>query len=178
MVLYRRNFIPGGTYFFTVTLIDRSATYLTDHFDLLREAFNSIKNKSPYKTHAFVILPDHIHCIWELPENDADYPSRWSAIKTYFSRGLIKNGIEVQRNRRGEYLLWQRRFWEHTIRDELDFQRHVDYIHINPVKHGLVSQVRDWDYSSFHEFVKRDLLSETWTGKVDTDDYNFGERNS
>ena len=175
MVRYRRNLIPGGTFFFTVTLMDRSSKYLVEHVDLLRESFRVVMNKRPYTIHAIVILPEHLHAIWQLPEGDADYSSRWSAIKTNFSRRLVKKGIKVRKNDRGEFLLWQRRFWEHTIRDDRDYQRHVDYIHFNPVKHGLVSAPCDWPFSSFHDYVEKGFLPLTWAGSLDNDYEQFGE---
>jgi REP-associated tyrosine transposase len=148
MVNYRRNLIPGGAYFFTVTLRDRHASHLTTHMDALRQAFRDVQLARPFQTDAIVILPDHLHTIWRLPEDDADYAGRWRAIKSRFTRAVVRQGIAVTRNAKGEYDLWQRRYWEHILRDELDAQRHVDYIHYNPVKHGLVTRVADWPYLS------------------------------
>ena len=121
-------------------------------------------------------MPDHLHTIWTLPENDADYSSRWRAIKSRFTRRLRTQGAPLQANSKGEYALWQRRYWEHTIRDEDDLQKHVDYIHYNPVKHGLVNRVTDWPYSSFHRYVRRGWLSQDWATLVHADDsHNYGE---
>ncbi|MCX7193890.1 MAG: transposase [Proteobacteria bacterium] len=163
MVNYRRNLVPGGTYFFTATLRDRSSRLLTEHIGLLRAAFRTVKHKLPFRVDAIVILPEHLHAIWTLPEGDADYPGRWRAIKSTFTHSIVKTGIPVERNDKGEYALWQRRYWEHTITDEEDFRRHVDYIHFNPVKHGWVNQVADWPYSSFHRYVRQRILPRDWS---------------
>ena len=154
MVQYRRARIPGGTYFFTATLRDRRSKLLVEHIDVLRSAFRKTLRQRPFAIRAVVVLPDHVHSIWTLPADDADYAGRWLSIKSDFTRRLVKAGVRLDRNTRGEYALWQRRYWEHTIRDELDFQRHADYIHFNPVKHGWVKRVRDWPYSSFHRWVR------------------------
>lgn len=164
MVNYRRNLVPGGTYFFTVTLRDRSSRLLTEHIGLLRAAFRAVKHKQPFRIDAIVILPEHLHTIWTLPEGDADYPGRVRAIKSAFTHAVVKSGIPVERNDKGEYALWQRRYWEHTITDEDDFRRHVDYIHFNPVKHGWIKQVADWPYSSFHHYVRQGILPPGWAG--------------
>jgi putative transposase len=144
MVLYRRNFLPGGTFFFTVTLVDRNSNALVDHVADLRDAFRTTRRERPFTVDAIVILPDHLHAILTLPPADADFSGRWRRIKGYFSSALIHAGVDIARARNGDLALWQRRFWEHTIRDEGDFERHVDYIHFNPLKHGLVERVRDW----------------------------------
>lgn len=175
MVLYRRNRVAGGTYFFTVTLLDRRSDVLVRHIDELRESFRLTKNKKPFKIEGVVILPDHIHAIFTLPENDDDYPGRWKSIKSMFTRRLVKRGLSLKRNEKGEYDLWQRRYWEHTIRDEEDMQRHLDYIHFNPVKHGLVEQVIEWPYSSFHRYVNLEILESEWAGGVDEEEKEFGE---
>jgi len=176
MVQYRRNFLPGGTYFFTVTLHNRRATYLTDHIERLRNAMLQTAQNRPFKTHAIVILPDHLHALWTLPPDDHNYPTRWRSIKANFSRGLAAQGIQLDKNPRGEYLLWQRRYWEHTIQNDEDFRRHVDYIHYNPVKHGLVSRVIDWPYSSFHRYVARGELPADWGGSgIITPGNTYGE---
>jgi len=173
MVNYRRNLVPGGTYFFTVNLRDRSARLLTEHIGLLRAAFRAVKRKQPFRVDAIVILPEHLHTIWTMAEGDADYPGRWRAIKSAFTRAVVKSGVAVERNEQGEYALWQRRYWEHTIADENDFRRHVDYIHFNPVKHGWAKQVVDWPYSSFHRYVQQGILPPDWAGSSDAG--KFGE---
>jgi putative transposase len=125
---------------------------------------------------AVVILPEHLHAIWSLPPGDHDFSGRWRAIKSQFVRMLRKNGLVLKRNAGGGYDLWQRRFWEHTIRDDEDYRRHVDYIHYNPVKHGLVNRVMDWKYSSFHRYVRFGLLPEDWAGEPGQGRENrFGE---
>jgi putative transposase len=176
MVRYRRNFLAGGTFFFTATLADRTSSVLTDHVAALRLAVIATRRDHPFTIDAVVILPDHLHIVMTLPEGDADFPNRWHLIKRRFTTAVIKAGTPVVRHRNGEVSLWQRRFWEHTIRDEGDFERHVDYIHFNPVKHGLVTRVRDWPYSSFHRYVRAGLLPEDWAGDFGRDRGNFGER--
>jgi putative transposase len=176
MVSYRRNFLPGGTYFFTVTLADRRSAALFDHIDALRAAFRVARRERPFAIDAVVILPDHLHAILSLPPNDADFSGRWRRIKGHFSGALIEAGIELNRSPNGDLALWQRRFWEHTIRDESDFSRHADYIHFNPVKHGLASRVRDWPHSSFHRHVREGLLPVDWAGDAREDGAGFGER--
>ena len=175
MVRYRRNFISGGTYFFTVTLADRSSLLL-DHISPLRSAFRLARSERPFSIDAIVMLPDHLHVVMTLPPDDADFSGRWRRIKGHFSTELIAAGVALRRDPNGNLALWQRRFWEHTIRDERDFARHVDYIHFNPVKHGLVTRVRDWPHSSFHAYVRRGLLPEDWAGDVDVSGTSYGER--
>ncbi|WP_297577089.1 transposase [uncultured Deefgea sp.] len=152
---YRRTWLPGGTWFFTVTLLERHNNFLlVQHIDLLREAVAYTRQRHPFQIHAWVVLPDHLHCILELPAGDTDFSLRWRLIKAYFSRNLpTDEWRNPARVRRGERGIWQRRFWEHLIRDERDFQNHMDYIHFNPVKHGLVANVQDWPYSTFHALV-------------------------
>lgn len=176
MVGYRRNFIPGGTYFFTVTLEDRRSKMLVDHIGSLRNALRATRRERPFTIDAVVVLPDHLHAIFTLPPSDFDFSGRWRRIKGHFSSGLIDASIELNRRPNGELALWQRRFWEHTIRDEDDYSRHVDYIHFNPVKHGHVQRVRDWPYSSFHRYVKEGMLPDDWAGDVSQDGQDFGER--
>ena len=176
MVRYRRNLVTGGTYFFTVTVADRRATTLVDHIDSLRAAMASTRERLPFTVDAIVVLPEHLHAIMTLPEGDAEYPNRWSLIKRRFTDAVTATGTRLPRHRNGEAALWQRRFWEHTIRDDQDFERHVDYIHFNPVKHGLVDRVRDWPHSSFHRYVRRGVLCEDWAGDFGQDQTGFGER--
>ena len=175
MVRYRRNFVPGGTYFFTVTLADRRSRALVDHIGALRNAFRTARRERPFAIDAVVILPEHLHIVMTLPPGDADFSGRWRRIKGAFTRSLAATGTTFARNRKGEHALWQRRFWEHTIRDDGDFARHVDYIHINPVKHGLVARVRDWPYSSFHRYVRRGVLPQDWAGTAASGEAGFGE---
>ncbi len=159
MVNYRRARVPGGTYFFTVTVRDRRKDWLTVHVDLLRWVIRDVRRKQPFTIDAAVVLPDHLHTLWTLPHADADFSGRWRAIKAGFSRELVRRGRPLARDRRGEYDLWQRRFWEHLVRDDEDFARHVDYIHHNPVKHGLVADPIDWRWSSIHAFLRRERLA-------------------
>jgi REP-associated tyrosine transposase len=174
---YRRNFIPGGNYFFTVNLVDRRSRLLTENLGLLRSAFRYARDRHPFTIDAVVVLPDHLHTIWSLPEGDCDFALRWRLIKSVFSRELPRGEpIPESRSNKGERGIWQRRYWEHTLRDERDLERHVDYIHFNPVKHGLVGRVRDWPYSSFHRYVRQGVLPEDWAGNMDENDAAFGER--
>ena len=176
MVGYRRNFVPGGTYFFTAALQDRTSTYFIDHIDHLLQSVQTVKSKSRFDEVATVVLPDHLHTIWTLPRDDFDYPGRWKAIKSLFTRSLLKYGVPLKKNARGEYLLWQRRYWEHTIMDEQDLKSHIDYIHYNPVKHGYVDNVSAWSHSSFHRYVQSGMLPEDWSGVVkEIKGMNFGE---
>jgi putative transposase len=176
MVGYRRNRVQGGTYFFTVTLADRRSRALVDHIDALREAFRQARRERPFEIDAVVILPDHLHAILTLPKGEADFSGRWRRIKGHFSTRMIDAGVEIKRHENGELALWQRRYREHTIRDEGDFERHVDYIHFNPVKHRLVKHVRDWPHSSFHLYARRGTLPEDWAGDANEKDIGYGER--
>jgi REP-associated tyrosine transposase len=175
MVRYRRNFVSGGTYFFTVTLADRSSTLLVDSVAALRHSFRFARRERPFTVDAIVVLPEHLHVVMTLPLDDADFSGRWRKIKSLFSRRVAKT-TGLKPNKRGEYALWQTRFWEHTIRDDSDFERHVDYIHYNPVKHGLVSRVADWSYSSFHRYVRLGVLPKDWAGDAREASHGFGER--
>ena len=176
MVRYRRNFVAGGTYFFTATLGDRRSSVLIDHIRGLRAAVRITRGTHPFTIDAVVVLPDHVHIVMTLPAGDADFSIRLSLIKRKFTMWVARAGVHIPRHPNGEHALWQRRFWEHTIRDEKDFARHVDYIHFNPVKHGLVARVRDWPHSSFHHYVRRGVLPEDWAGDFSQDRGGFGER--
>ncbi|KKW68812.1 transposase [Lampropedia cohaerens] len=163
MPRYIRARVPGGQFFFTVALLERRRRLLTDHIDILRDAFRQVRRDRPFSIDAIVILPDHLHCIWTLPEGDADFSTRWRLIKTRFARQLpTGERLSLRRQRKGERAIWQRRFWEHTIRSEAERAAIVDYIHFNPVKHGHVQRVRDWPHSSFHRYVRDGLLPEDW----------------
>ncbi len=175
MVRYRRNLVPGGTYFFTATLADRRSKALTDHITSLRDAFRATRRSHPFAIDAIVILPDHLHVVLTLPNGDADFPTRWQLIKRRFTAAVVKTGTPVDRFPNGEIALWQRRFWEHTIRGDHDFERHVDYIHFNPVRHRLVARVREWPYSSFHRYVRNGLLPADWAGDAEQQTGDFGE---
>ncbi len=174
---YRRNFAAGGSFFFAVNLAERHLRLLTDHIDELRTAFRETRRHHPFTIDAMVVLPDHLHTIWTLPEGDADFATRWRLIKSASSRSLATGErISESRAAKGERGIWQRRYWEHTIRDGNDFARHTDYVHINPVKHRLVTRVRDWPYSSFHRMVKLGVYPADWAGDISNDGDAFGER--
>lgn len=174
MVNYRCMRVPGATYFFTVTLRDRRSDFLVAHADTLRAAFRDVRRTRPFVIDAIVVLPDHVHAVWTLPPDDAEYSGRWRAIKARFTRALLREGVSLHRDRRGEYDLRQRRFWEHLIRDDDDFARHVDYIHNNPVKHGLAANPYDWRWSSIHAFARRELIPPDWRGTDPAGE--FGDR--
>jgi putative transposase len=177
MTDYRRNFIAGGSFFFTVNLAERRLRLLTEHIDELRKAFRETRRDHPFTIDAMVILPNHLHTIRTMPEGDANFATRWRLIKSAFSRSLpTGERISDSRVAKGEGGIWQRRYWEHTIRDESDFARHIDYVHINPVKHGYVTRVSDWPYSSFHRMVKLGVYPEDWAGDVSSHGGTFGER--
>jgi putative transposase len=178
MVHYRRNLIPGGTFFFTVTLADRRSKILVEQIACLRSTFREVRRRRPFTIDAIVVLPDHLHIVMTLPRKDSDFSGRWRHIKSLFTRNVVAQGVTIKRNQRGEYPLWQRRFWEHTVRDEADLANHVDYIHYNPVKHSLVSRVSDWPFSSFHRYVRHGLLPEDWAGVVEGGTGDFGEPTS
>lgn len=164
MRTYTRARIAGGSYFFTVNLAVRGGKdLLVRHIAELRVAFRQTRRNHPFTIDAIVVLPDHLHCVWHLPPDDDDFPTRWRLIKAQFSRRLdVGERISQSRQRKGERGIWQRRYWEHLIRDEGDYQRHVDYIHFNPVKHGYVQSVKEWPYSSFHRWVKRGIYPADW----------------
>ena len=162
---YRRNRIPGGTYFFTVNLLQRNSQLLVEHIESLREAIRMVRKNKPFHIDCWVVLPEHMHCIWTLPVGDADYASRWKAIKTAFSKTIPKTEhLSAVRLAKGERGIWQRRYWEHTIKNDADYAAHMHYVHINPLKHGLVKRVADWPYSSFHHWVKMGVYAEDWAG--------------
>jgi putative transposase len=177
MTNYRRNFVPGATYFFTVNVADRRSNILTEHAAVLRAAFRDIRSAHPFAIDAIVVLPDHLHAVWTLPDGDHDFAQRWRLIKASFSREIPGGEpLSASRLAKAERGIWQRRFWEHTIRDERDLERHVDYIHFNPVKHGYVSRVRDWPYSSFHQMVRVGIYPDDWAGTAGhVGDTGFGE---
>ena len=147
---YRRLRIPGASIFFTVALADRGADLLVREIDRLRTAVRTTRQERPFGIGAWVVLPDHMHCVWRMPDGDTDYSTRWRLIKSRFSRELPKGRLRQSHERRQERGMWQRRFWEHHIRDEADFAAHVRYCWMNPVKHGLVGRPEDWPHSSVH----------------------------
>ena len=171
---YRRAWHPGGTYFFTVNLLERSGNdLLVRHIDLLRESVKVVRAAHPFIIHAWVVLPDHLHCVIELPVGDSDFALRWRLIKSHFSKSFPKTELlSATRARRGERGIWQRRFWEHLIRDAKDFSAHMDYVHINPLKHGLVTSVAKWPCSTFHRLVEQGVYPANWAGG-DEDDVKY-----
>ena len=175
MRTYLRNRTPAGLYFFTVNLAERHGnTLLTDQVACLREAFRSTLTSHPGVMEAVVILPDHLHCLWQMPEGDDDYAKRWRLIKSRFSAAIPPSERRSEsRLRKGERGIWQRRYWEHLIRDEADRVRHLDYIHYNPVKHGHVARAGDWPHSSFARWVERGAYADDWGA---TDDVRLMNR--
>lgn len=142
MSIYRRAVVPGGTFFFTVNLAERQSTLLIERIDLLRAAYGKVMRELPVATMAICVLPNHLHGVWKLPPDDSDFSTRWQRIKSYFSQALPTHAKRSEsKQHKREKGLWQRRFWEHQVRNEIDLERHVDYIHYNPVKHGLVRRV-------------------------------------
>jgi putative transposase len=165
---YRRAYVPGGTWFFTVNLLQRHGNdMLTREIALLRSVTGRVRRLHPFMIDAWIVLPDHLHCVWTLPAGDADFSTRWRLIKTLFSRALPKterrSAVRIKAGERG---IWQRHYWEHCIRDEDDYCRHVDYVHVNPLKHGLVRRVADWPYSTFHRAVRSGIYPIDWCGDV------------
>jgi putative transposase len=165
----------GSLFFFTVVLAQRPNSLLIDEIDRFRHIYRTVQQRYPFETAAICILPDHIHALWALPETDANFSARWSSIKSGFSRGLDAPSRSPSKISKREKGIWQRRYWEHAIRDEADYERHVDYIHFNPVKHGYVARVADWPHSSFHRYVERGVLAEDWGGDVRDIQGSFGE---
>ena len=168
MSRYRRSLVSGGTYFFTVVTYRRQRILCDDMLrHALRAAIESVRVSRPFVIDAWVLLPDHLHCIWTLPDGDADFSTRWAMIKRKVSLACAsaykqENLLTASKQKHRESTIWQRRFWEHQIRDDDDFSRHMDYLHYNPVKHGLMSQVKDWPYSSFHQQVERGVVDVNW----------------
>lgn len=164
---YRRPLVPGGTFFFTVVTSERRPVLCeTDVRRALRAAVARVRAALPFTADAWVLLPDHLHCVWTLPAGDGDFSKRWGLLKAYTTRALARDltGYEASPSRalRREGPLWQRRFWEHRIRDEADLRSHVDYLHYNPVKHGLVDRIGDWPWSSLHRYLREGLYPPGW----------------
>ena len=160
---YRRPKLPGATYFVTVTLQDRRRDHLVRHIDELRAAYCHVQTRHPFESLAAVVLPDHLHCLWRLPPGDHDLGTRWALIKARFSRriaaGEVRSASRCTRRERG---IWQRRYWEHLIRNRGDLQAHFDYIHFNPVKHGHVQRAADWPHSSIHHYIRNGHIAPDW----------------
>ena len=179
---YRRANLPGGIFFFTViTYHRRKILTRTESRAFLRMVINKTQKKYPFIIEAWVLLPEHLHCVWRMPQNDANYSLRWRLIKSGFSRhakSLFHKPEQMtpSQKQRHEVTIWQRRFWEHQISDENDYQKHIDYIHYNPVKHGLVTRVKDWPYSTFHRYVKKGVYDENWgSHQIIQNGQSFGE---
>lgn len=174
---YRRTDIKGACYFFTVNLANRKSRLLIDEFDKLRDIIKQVKQNHPFKIDAMVVMPEHFHIMMTLPQGDNDYAKRIMLIKSGFSRKIPKtekiNQSRIQKRERG---IWQRRYWEHFIQDEIDYQRHADYIHYNPVKHGYVKKTSDWQYSTIHKYIRSGIYDENWgISNQITDNNNYGE---
>jgi putative transposase len=165
---YRRWHVPGGTYFFTVVTDSRRPILCNEMArKCLHDAIAKVRVKWPIEVVAIVLLPDHIHTVWTLPQGDAGYPMRWKRIKEEFTSAYLSHGgaevaPNLSRQRQGERGVWQRRYWEHTVRDEEDLKRCVDYVHWNPKKHGYVANVRDWQWFSFHRYVELGEYTPDW----------------
>ena len=177
MSRYRRSLAAGATFFFTVNLANRSSRLLFEEIDRLRRAFDITRSRRPFLTLAYCVLPDHMHTVWEMPENDADFGLRWRVIKRLFTSGLApastRSTSKIVKREKG---IWQRRFWEHQIRDDADLQHHVDYVHFNPVKHGHAKVACEWPYSSFQTYVQRGWLPQDWGGCPEANATGLGER--
>ncbi len=175
---YRRFFVHGGCYFFTVNLLERRRSLLTDHIDSLRDSVRRVKRLYPFHIDAWVVLPDHMHMVLTLPPDSADFSVRLRLMKLLFAKGLPRGErLSATRRKRNERGIWQRRFWEHSIRDDRDYSKHIDYCHWNPMKHGYVQQVKDWPYSTFHRYVHQGLLASDWAGFTEPSGSEFGEVN-
>jgi putative transposase len=165
---YRRYFVPGATYFFTIVAHRRRPLFSSaQNVQRLRDAMTTVKNELPFYINAAVILPEHMHFLWTLPSGDDGYSKRIGRMKVEFTRSIqsnsrLRHGSTRSREKHRESDVWQRRFWEHTIRDERDFDRHFDYIHFNPVKHGLVSCPHFWTATSFHHWVEKGVYDQYW----------------
>lgn len=179
MSRYRRSRAAGATYFFTVNTYRRQRILIdADALQTLREAVRAVKQRLPFHVDALVVLPDHLHVVLTLPPEDADFSSRLSLTKRQVAqsaRHLVGEAQTASRVKRRELGFWQRRFWEHQIRDEADYARHVDYVHYNPVKHGLVTRVTDWPYSTFHRAVRLGVYPSQWAGDDLGEQGKFGE---
>jgi len=174
---YRRCRQPGGTFFFTVNLADRASRLLVERVDTLRASVRLVKQRHAFDIVGWVVLPDHLHAVWTLPEGEHDNALRWMLIKSAFSRRIAAGEpIGPSRRRKGERGIWQRRFWEHLVLDEDDLQRHLDYIHINPVKHGLVARASAWPYSSIHRDIRAGDLPADWAAPMAGQTGAWGER--
>ena len=160
--------VPGGTFFFTVTLADRSTDVLVQHLHLLGDALRATQAERPFRVLAMVVLPEHLHAVFALPGGDGDFPARWRGIKAGFTARVAASGQDVCRDAAGKRRLWQRRYCDHVIRDATDLRHHVDYIHYNPVKHGLVARPLDWRWSTLHRHVAAGVIEPDWACDPET----------
>jgi putative transposase len=176
MVRYRRNFVPGGTFFFTLTLDDRRSSVLVNYVALLRAAFRETRNERPFTIDAIVILPDHLHTILTLPPGDPDFSNRLRRIKGRFTRSIVAAGVPVSSDHRGEYSLGKSASGNTPFVTIGISNACVDYIHYNPVKHRLVSTPSEWPFSSLHRYIRAGILAQDWGGNGPADNGNFGER--
>ena len=178
---YRRATAEGGCYFFTVNTHRRQPILVNaDVRAALREAIQSVRTTLPFAIDAWVLLPDHLHCLWTLPSGDVDFSTRWRLIKTKVTQScgarlMREDFMTLRRKEKRQGSLWQNRFWEHQIRDERDFARHLDYIHWNPVKHGHITAVADWPYSSFHRYVTDGIYPNDWATGEERGGAEFGD---
>ncbi|MBI3773509.1 MAG: transposase [Gammaproteobacteria bacterium] len=163
---YRRAFVSGCSFFFTVVTEQRRPLLVSpEAVNILRMAFRVVRSTHPFEVDAIVILPDHLHCIWTLPPGDADFATRWRLIKTWFTKHcdpasrMMPNRARVTK---GQQAIWQHRYWEHALKNDADFSRHVEYIHFNPVKHGYVLSAIEWPHSSFRRYVKDGVYLADW----------------
>jgi putative transposase len=172
MRTYKRLNVDGGCYFFTVNLAVRHGNnLLIREIDALRKAFRETLVSHPFELDAIVVLPEHLHTIWQLPPGDSDFSTRWRLIKSRFSRRVARTeSISPSRKRQGERGIWQRRYWDHLIRNDNDYARHIDYIHYNPVKHGHCSRAADWPYSSFARWIEKGVYSQDWAASAEIRD--------
>ena len=170
MSQYIRSYTKGATYFFTLVSYNRRKILCEDDFlQAFKKSIKQVQQQYPFEIIAWVQLPDHLHCIWKMPENDVNYSMRWSQIKRLTTQAcpqyhLTKDELSYSKIKRHERGIWQRRFFEHQIKDEADFVRHMDYLHYNPVKHGLAERPLDWPHSSFHRYVNQGYYAEDWGG--------------
>ena len=179
---YRRANRDGGTYFFTLVSYRRQTILCNPPIrTALRNAIKTTQSKHPFTIDAWVLLPDHLHCIWTLPENDSDYAKRWRIIKQKVSRACSQeykneNWITESKKKHRESTIWQRRYWEHQIRDQEDYNHHIDYIHYNPVKHQLCTSPVHWPYSTLHRYIQKGIYTHDWAAEGNNfDDEGFGE---
>jgi putative transposase len=169
---YRRILEARATYFFTL-VTHRREPLLADSANIARwqSAVAKVRRSRPFVVEAEVVLPDHLHLLWTLPDGDGDYAARIRLVKTAFTKSLGMSddapARSTSRARKGERAIWQRRYWEHLVRDERDFQAHLDYVHLNPVRHGLVARPGDWPHSTFGMWVERGAY-EPWWGTDET----------